>query len=105
MALQVKVCRVDEVPPGEFKGFEVEGVGVPILVANLDGEIVATTSVCPHEAEVSLLRGTRRGSRITCAAHHYEFDLRSGRCSHDPHLELRRYRVTIADGEVWIDLV
>jgi toluene monooxygenase system ferredoxin subunit len=104
MALRIRVCRVDEIPPGEMRGFEVEGVDVPVLVANLGGRIVATTSMCPHE-EVSLLDGDRDGTRVVCPGHAYEFDLVTGRCSHDPKLELCRYQVTIEHGEVWVDLV
>ncbi len=104
MALRVKVCRIGDVPVGEMRGFDVPGVTLPILVANLGATHVATASLCPHE-DVSLLDGECTGSSVICPGHSYEFDLRTGRCTHDPALELPRYRVTIVDGEVWVDLV
>lgn len=104
MALRVQVCRVDEVPPGESRGFQVAGVALPIMVTNLDGTYIATASMCPHE-DVSLLGCKRRGAIVICRGHGYRFDLRTGACSHDPRLTLRRYRVTVADGAVYVDLV
>lgn len=104
MALRVRVCRTTDVTEGELRGFPVAGVAWPILVTRVDGEIVATSSVCPHE-DVSLLDGELDGGVVTCPGHAYELDLRTGRCLHDARLELRRYRVTIVGDDVWIDLV
>ena len=104
MGLRKKVCRADEVAPGETKGFSVTGVDVPILVANIDGTLVATSSVCPHE-DVSLLGGRRDGAVITCPGHGYEIDLITGACAHDPDLVLCRYQVSIIAGEVFVDLI
>lgn len=104
MPLRVRVCRVDDVAPGAIETFEVDGVGVPILVAHIDGRLFASSSICPHE-DVSLADGSRRGTRLTCPGHAYEFDLATGRCSHDPDLHLKTYAVTVEDGEVFVDLV
>jgi 3-phenylpropionate/trans-cinnamate dioxygenase ferredoxin subunit len=60
--------------------------------------------VCPHE-DVDLTGGDLDGCILTCPGHGYRFDLPSGRCLHDPELQLRRFPVTILDGEVWADLV
>jgi nitrite reductase/ring-hydroxylating ferredoxin subunit len=104
MALRVRVCRVDEVPEGALAGFAIAGLDWPVMVSRVDGEIVATTSVCPHE-DVSLLGGALDRGVVTCPGHGYELDLRSGRCMHDPRLFLRRYKVTVVGDEIWIDLV
>jgi ethylbenzene dioxygenase ferredoxin component len=104
MALRVRVCRTDEVGPGESRAFDVPGVAVPILVTNLDGTYLATTSMCPHE-DVSLVGCKRKGSRIVCRAHGYQFDLLTGACSHDPRLSLRRYRVTRVEDALYVDLI
>ena len=104
MALRVRVCRVDEVPEGALAGFAIPGVTWPVMLTRLGDEIVATTSVCPHE-DVSLLDGTLDAGVVTCPGHAYELDLRSGRCLHDSRLELRRYKVILSGDDVWIDLV
>jgi nitrite reductase/ring-hydroxylating ferredoxin subunit len=104
MALRIKVCAVGDVAPGESRGFAVPGVEVPIMVTNLDGHYLATSSMCPHE-DVSLLGCKRQGAVVFCRGHGYRFDLRTGACSHDARLLLQRYRVSIADDIVYVDLV
>lgn len=104
MALRVRVCSTIDVLPGEHRAFEVEGVAVPVLVANVGGRYLATTSMCPHE-DVSLEPGPLTGTRIVCPGHAYEFDLATGRCTHDPILRLRTYRVEIEGDAVFVQLI
>lgn len=104
MALRVQVCRVGDVAPGESRGFAVPGVDIPIMITNLDGRLIATPSMCPHE-DVSLLGCKRRGAIIICRGHGYRFDLRTGACSHDARLVLQRYRVSIENEVLYVDLV
>jgi nitrite reductase/ring-hydroxylating ferredoxin subunit len=104
MALRVRVCRLADIRPGELRAFHVAGVTWPVIVTSVDGELVAVPGVCPHE-DVELAQGDLAGTTITCPGHGYEFDLRTGRCPHDPGLELRRYPITIVGDEVWVDLL
>ncbi len=104
MPLRVRVCAADEVAPGETRGFAVEGVAIPVLIANVEGTLLAASSMCPHE-DVSLLGGKRVGMRVICPGHGYQFDLRTGRCSHDARLLLRRYPVHLVDGDVYVELI
>lgn len=103
MSMRVRVCRVDEVPPGEMRGFAVDGLLLPVLVAHLDGRFAAAASICPHE-DVSLVDGELVGSHVICPGHAYEFDLDSGRCAHDASLRLRRFPVTIEGDDVVIEV-
>jgi nitrite reductase/ring-hydroxylating ferredoxin subunit len=104
MPLRVRVCRTDEVAPGESRAFRVAGLTHPVLVTHLDGNFLATSSICPHE-DVSLATGERHGQRIVCPGHGYEFDLRTGRCAHDPQLRLVCYPVHVSGDELFIELV
>lgn len=104
MALRVRVCTLDQVAGGPLRAFAVPGVTWPVIVARVDGELVAFPGVCPHE-DVALAGGELRGGAIVCPGHGYAFDLRTGRCAHDPGLELRRYPITVIDGELWVDLL
>lgn len=104
MALRRYVCDVADVVAGELRSFTVEGVTWPVLATVLDGTIVVSAGVCPHE-DVSLAGGMLMGSTVICPGHGYRFDLRSGRCGHRKQLELRRYPVTIVDAQVWVDLL
>ena len=104
MALRVRVCAEAEVAAGELRAFAVAGVTWPVIVTRVDGELIAVPGVCPHE-DVALADGALRGHAIICPGHAYAFDLRSGRCLHDPGLELRRYPITLVGGDVWVDLL
>jgi nitrite reductase/ring-hydroxylating ferredoxin subunit len=104
MALRVRVCSLDDIADGELRAFAVSGVTWPVIVTRVDGELVAVPGVCPHE-DVALATGELRGGAIVCAGHGYAFDLATGRCTHDPSLELRRYPITVVGGDVWVDLL
>jgi nitrite reductase/ring-hydroxylating ferredoxin subunit len=104
MALRVRVCALDEVAEGQLRAFAVPGVTWPVIVTRVAGELVAVPGVCPHE-DVELAGGELAGPTITCPGHGYRFDLRSGRCEHDPDLELRRYPITLIGDELWVDLL
>lgn len=105
MALRVRVCEIGEVVPGKLRGFEVDGVTWPVMVTELDGELIAFPGVCPHD-DVSLVDyGVLEERNVRCRVHGYTFDLDTGRCMHAPGLALRRYRVTRIGAEIWVDLL
>lgn len=104
MALRVFVCNVDDVVAGELRAFAVPGVTWPIMVTLVDGELIATAGVCPHE-DVLLANGELDRGAVVCPGHGYRFDLRTGACAHDPDLTLRRYRITVVGKDLLVDLV
>ncbi|MDX2089223.1 MAG: Rieske (2Fe-2S) protein [Kofleriaceae bacterium] len=104
MALRVRVCKLSDVVPGELRAFPVRGVTWPVIVTSVDDELFAMPGVCPHE-DVALADGYLFGHEVMCSAHAYTFDLRTGKCRHDRTLELRRYPITIVDGELFVDLM
>ena len=104
MALRVFVCTIHDVAAGKLRAFPVEGVTWPVIVTLVDGELIAVPGVCPHE-DVALADGDLEGAEIRCPGHGYHFDLHTGRCTHDPGLELRRYPITRIGDEIWVDLL
>jgi nitrite reductase/ring-hydroxylating ferredoxin subunit len=104
MALRVRVCTIDQVVDRALRAFAVPGVTWPVIVTRLDGELIAVAGVCPHE-DVELVGGKLRAGAVICPGHSYAFDLRTGRCAHDPSLELRRYPITVIGNELWVDLL
>ena len=104
MALRVRVCTIQDVAAGELRAFRVAGVTWPVIVTIVDGELVACPGVCPHE-DVALADGDLEGAQLRCPGHGYLFDLHTGRCAHDPGLELRRYPITRVGDEIWVDLL
>ena len=63
--------------------------GRPFRVVELDGALVAHSTVCPHSLgpldDAPLEQGC-----IRCPWHGYRYDLRTGRCHQDPRLHLER---------------
>ncbi len=104
MALRVRVCKLADVAADELRAFKVKGVTWPVIVTYVDGALVAVPGVCPHE-DVALVDGYLHAGTIICPGHAWAFDLRTGRCRHDPGLELRRYPITLVGDDIWVDLL
>ena len=104
MALQVKVCALEEIEEGVISCFEVPGVAIPVLVTKVDGIIIAGTSMCPHE-DVSLKRATLKSNTIVCRAHGYAFHLQTGVCSHDPNLRWKTYKTDVVGDYLFVQLL
>jgi toluene monooxygenase system ferredoxin subunit len=104
MAMRVRVCSLADVVDNEVRSFQVTGVTWPVIVTRVAGVLYACPGVCPHE-DVGLASGDLHGTIITCPGHGYELDLETGKCVHDPTLQLRRYPITILGDELWVDLL
>lgn len=101
----LRVCECALAVEGELRAVAVDGLEAPVMVTRVDGAVVVTTSICPHEV-VSLVSGALEAGVVTCPGHGYEFDLATGACGHDPSLRLRTFRVVDRDdGWIWIDLI
>jgi len=98
----VRVCRIDEILGDELRGFQVAGVTWPVMVATVDGELVAFPGVCPHD-DVSLVDyGVIEGNELRCRVHGYRFDVpRPATASTFRSSTFAATRFTIADGELW----
>jgi toluene monooxygenase system ferredoxin subunit len=89
----------DDLWEGEMLGVELEGV--PVLLVNVGGEIRAYRDRCPHQG-VRLSEGRLHGATLTCAAHHWTYDVRGG-CGINPcTAALEPFAVRVDDGHVWV---
>ena len=77
MATRKLVARVKktDLPTGSRKRLDYPPFGV--LLINLGGVAYAIDDTCNHAGE-SLSKGELAGCRITCPAHGYVFDVRTG---------------------------
>ncbi len=92
------LARVGDVPPGHMICIEVDGRSV--LLANADGEFLATDDTCTHE-DASLAGGSLRGCLVKCPLHGSRFDLRTGAPIEEPADEpLRCYAVKVAGDRI-----
>lgn len=86
-----RICRVDELPSGEGKAFDLDGRSIAVF--RKDDELFAYRNICPHMyAQISFGRvsGTMLPSEpgeyrygfdsevVRCPWHNWEFNLRTG---------------------------
>ena len=70
-----EACRLDELPMGRARGFQIDGTPVA-LVRTVDG-VHAIRDMCSH-ADVPLSDGDVVGDTIECWMHGSAFDLLTG---------------------------
>lgn len=96
----IKVARVDEIPPGTVKAFELDFDRVAVV--NLDGEFYAVSDICTHE-HAYLSEGEIVDGAIECPLHGSRFDIRTGRVLALPAVvPLKTYPVKVEDGEIYV---
>lgn len=98
---RVAVAKVEEIPDGQRKIVEVDGLSIGVF--HHQGVWVALRNSCVHQGG-PVATGALAGEVLTCPWHGYQYDLRSGRCLTDPHAELDRYAVTVAGDTVFVDV-
>lgn len=101
---EISLFPAAELSPGEMRLAKVEGAAV--IVSNVDGELFAVDSVCPHQG-APLEDGELSGYEIECPWHFAIFDVRTGECVEGLLTGgLRRYDVSVNDnGDVVISMV
>jgi toluene monooxygenase system ferredoxin subunit len=95
-----RVLARDDLWTGEMRGLVV--AGRPVLLVDLDGEVHAFEDRCAHQ-RVKLSQGKLDGWQLTCAAHGWCYDLRTGSAINPVGARLCRVAVRIEDGAVLVD--
>ena len=98
----VPVARIAEIP--SKRGLCVQVAGVDIGLYLVDERVYAMENTCPH-AGSPLSEGELDGCVITCEAHGWPFDVRTG---FDPDnadgFPIPCFAVSVEDGMVHVDL-
>jgi len=90
------VGNAKDVVAGKMCVFEVEGI--PVNVANVDGQLYAFDDTCTHSG-CSLAAGTLNGTTVTCTCHGSQFDVTSGDVLRGPARQAERSRLVQVHGE------
>ena len=101
--MRMRICLLEEIPPEEMNDFEVDGR--TILLANVDGDILAMDGLCSHRKGV-LAKGSREEYVVKCPRHGTEYDLRDGKVVRNVRIpligkavDLRTYPITVEGDE------
>lgn len=80
----VDACALRELPDGEVRAVEVDGIAIA-LVRDAD-HIYAIQDACSH-ADVALSEGELSGCMLECWLHGSQFDLRTGEPTSPPAVD------------------
>jgi nitrite reductase/ring-hydroxylating ferredoxin subunit len=89
--------RIEDLPPGAMRAVDVEGL--PILLANVGGELYAVANRC-GESPLPLEFGALEGEIIRCSWHGCRYDVRSGHRVDGGAERLAVYPVAERDGQI-----
>lgn len=97
-----RAARVDEIPVGTVKGFEI-GFD-KIVICNTGDGFYAVPDECTHES-LPLNKARLKGNVIICPHHGARFDVTDGSVTHPPAIvPLETYELKIEDGEIFVKL-
>ena len=86
------------------RGLHVEIAGVPVALFRVEHAVHAIEDVCPH-AGLPLTDGTLEGCVITCRAHGWPFDVRTGFDPNDADgFPVPCFAVEVRDDVIYVDV-
>jgi toluene monooxygenase system ferredoxin subunit len=97
----VDVVTLDDLWDGEMLRVTVGAVDV--LLCNVDGEVFAYEDRCPHLAN-PLSKGALAAHVLTCAAHEWAFDVRTGNGINPATACLRHFPTRVDGDTILVDL-
>jgi nitrite reductase (NADH) small subunit len=117
--LLVDACSVDDLREGHPMVVKVKGR--EIAVVQWRGEVHAVRNICPHQTQSFNCAHVRPGFTanvggvgelvvndsdpvLVCPVHTWSFSLRSGKCTVDESLRVRRYETAVEDGRLLINV-
>lgn len=100
MRTRTITLRTSEVPEGAAAVVTVDD-DLTISVYRVEDAYYAIDDRCPHKG-VSLARGTVQDGVVTCPAHHFTVDVRTGRSPRNPLMRVVTFPVARTGDELHI---
>ena len=97
----IEVARLDKLPTGACTAVSVDGTKVALF--NVEGTVYATQDACLHQG-MSLGGSKLKGHIVTCRAHGWRYNVRTGRALHVPDYGVAIYPMNIEDGTIFVDV-
>jgi toluene monooxygenase system ferredoxin subunit len=96
----VDIGTLDDLWEGDMRSVMLDGREV--LLCNVEGAVFAYDDPCPHLGNLLSL-GKLEGHVLTCAAHEWSFDMRTGGGINPAGACLHRYPVRLDGDRVLVD--
>jgi nitrite reductase (NADH) small subunit/3-phenylpropionate/trans-cinnamate dioxygenase ferredoxin subunit len=93
------VAKVDDVPEGEGRVVEVNGVAVGLF--NVGGTFYAIDDTCIHRGG-PLGEGACEGNVVSCPWHGWQYDVTTGECLSSPGESVEKYEVQVDGDDVQV---
>lgn len=97
----LETLRLEDLWDGEMRGTTVGETKV--LLIHKNGSVFAFEDRCPHQA-VKLSEGRIDGEILTCPAHEWQYDVRTGIGLNPKGVRLKSFPVKVEDGKVFVDV-
>lgn len=103
-----EIARVGDVRPEKMVLVPIDDM-TQVVLANIDGEIVAFSNICPH-SDCDIIGGPfgdppLKGDEVECECHFSTFNVRTGEPLQGPAaLPLTVYPVRVEGGAVFVEL-
>jgi nitrite reductase (NADH) small subunit len=98
---RVRVASVADVPAGE--GRVVQAGQHMLAPFNVEGRLYAIDNACPHRGG-PLGEGDLDGRVVSCPWHAWRWDVTTGLNVNNPSIAMACFPVSVADGEVFVEL-
>lgn len=95
------VARVDEIPEGQGRYFEVDGRAIAVFLDG--GTYYAIDDACPHQG-APLSEGIVYDRTVTCTWHGWVFSLQDGRHLGGSRCRVATYPVRVVDDQIQVSL-
>ena len=96
-----RVASLSELWDGERRCFTLEGRRVFLI--KLEGRVYAYENRCAHR-ELPIATGRLDGYVLTCPAHEWQYDMRSGHGVNPDGTRLRAFPIKIENDDVLVDV-
>jgi nitrite reductase (NADH) small subunit len=94
--IDLKICPLSEIPPGEGRSFVAGGEKIAIF-STRGGKVYAVQAECPHRGG-PLADGLVGGTTLICPLHGWKFDLTTGNALMGD-CNIKTFRVRVDEAE------
>ncbi len=99
--MKINICREQDLTEGNVRTAKV--MARTVAVIRINGELYGIEADCKH-MKASMARGKIEGHTITCPAHGWQYDIRTGACLNELWVQLKTYPVVVKDGQVYVEV-
>jgi toluene monooxygenase system ferredoxin subunit len=98
-----KICTLDDVWEGDMSCFGTRQGREVLVVCLAGGHVKAFQAMCPHQ-ETKLVDGELEGHVLTCSAHLWQFDCRTGKSINPDDCRIAEYPTKVVGDDVLVDV-